>query len=134
MPVALGRVLVVDDYPVIRQLIRVILELDGFEVVTVADGAECMDTVPWFRPDVITLDMAMPGMDGPRTVRALRENPRTVHLPLVQVSAAVETYIPVDVDAVVAKPFEPAELAGHVRRLARTGRPHGVQPANSLAG
>jgi len=50
-----GRILVVDDNKVIRQLIRVNLELEGFEVVTAADGAECLDVVHHVRPDVVTL-------------------------------------------------------------------------------
>ena len=57
VPGASGRVLVVDDNKVIRQLIRVNLELEGFEVVTAADGAECLDVVHQVRPDVITLDV-----------------------------------------------------------------------------
>lgn len=116
-----GRVLVVDDNKVIRQLIKVNLELEGFEVVTANDGAECLDVVHRVRPDVITLDVVMPRLDGFGAVAQLRADPRTRHLPLAIVSACtqheVEAGMLAEVDAFLAKPFEPAELVRVVRRL-----------------
>lgn len=124
-----GRVLVVDDNKVIRQLIRVNLELEGFEVVTAADGAECLDVVNQARPDVVTLDVVMPRLDGLRTAARLRSDPRTRNLPIVIVSACtqyeVESGLEVGVDAFLAKPFEPAELLGIVRQLMELGRDGG---------
>ncbi|WSP74203.1 response regulator [Streptomyces sp. NBC_01236] len=121
MPGASGRVLVVDDNKVIRQLIRVNLELEGLEVVTAADGAECLDVVHQVRPDVVTLDVVMPRLDGLRTAARLRADPRTRNLPLAIVSACtqheVESGLDVGVDAFLAKPFEPAELVRLVRQL-----------------
>ncbi|WP_432191445.1 response regulator [Streptomyces sp. bgisy027] len=121
MPGASGRVLVVDDNKVIRQLIRVNLELEGLEVVTAADGAECLDVVHQVRPDVITLDVVMPRLDGLRTAARLRSDPRTRDLPLAIISACtqyeVDSGLDVGVDAFLAKPFEPAELVNLVRRL-----------------
>ncbi|MGW2743244.1 response regulator [Streptomyces sp. NPDC001450] len=121
MPGASGRVLVVDDNKVIRQLIRVNLELEGLEVVTAADGAECLDVVHQVRPDVVTLDVAMPRLDGLRTAARLRADPRTHDLPLAIISACtqyeVETGLDVGVDAFLAKPFEPAELVRLVKHL-----------------
>ncbi len=125
MPGASGRVLVVDDNKVIRQLIRVNLELEGFEVVTAADGAECLEVVHQVRPDVITLDVVMPRLDGLRTAAMLRADPRTRPLPLLIISACtpyeVETGSEVTVDAFLAKPFEPAELVRTVRGLLECG-------------
>ncbi len=113
--------LVVDDNKVIRQLIKVNLELEGFEVVTANDGAECLDVVGHVCPDVITLDVVMPRLDGFATAAQLRADPRTRGVPLAIVSACtqyeVETGIDAGVDAFVAKPFEPAELVRVVRRL-----------------
>jgi CheY-like chemotaxis protein len=121
VPGASGRVLVVDDNKVIRQLIRVNLELEGLEVVTAADGAECLDVVHQVRPDVVTLDVVMPRLDGLRTAARLRADPRTHHLPLAIISACtqyeVDTGLDVGVDAFLAKPFEPAELVRLVKRL-----------------
>ncbi|MGA4941037.1 response regulator [Streptomyces cinereoruber] len=116
---ASGRVLVVDDNKVIRQLIRVNLELEGFEVVTAADGAECLDVVHRVRPDVVTLDVVMPRLDGIRTAERLRADPRTRHLPVAIISAcgeAADGAAP-GVDAFLAKPFEPTELVRVVRQL-----------------
>ncbi|MFJ8188974.1 response regulator [Streptomyces sp. NPDC096094] len=121
MPRASGRVLVVDDNKVIRQLIRVNLELEGFEVVTAADGVECLDVVHQVRPDVVTLDVVMPRLDGLRTAARLRADPRTRDLPLAIVSACtqyeVDAGFAAGVDAFLSKPFEPAELVGLVRQL-----------------
>ncbi|MFJ9901685.1 response regulator [Streptomyces sp. NPDC101152] len=121
VPGASGRVLVVDDNKVIRQLIRVNLELEGLEVVTAADGAECLDLVHQVRPDAVTLDVVMPRLDGLRTAARLRSDPRTRDLPLAIISACtpyeVETGLDVGVDAFLAKPFEPAELVRLVQEL-----------------
>ncbi len=125
--------LVVDDNKVIRQLIRVNLELEGIEVVTAADGAECLDVVHQVQPDVVTLDVVMPRLDGLRTAARLRADDRTRDLPLAIVSACtqheVEAGLDVGVDAFLAKPFEPAELVRLVRQLIereRSGVPGGV--------
>ncbi|MDT0434691.1 response regulator [Streptomyces sp. NPDC005840] len=126
MPGASGRVLVVDDNKVIRQLIRVNLELEGFEVVTAADGAECLDVVHQVRPDAVTLDVVMPRLDGLRTAARLRSDPRTHDLPLAIISACtpfeVDSGLDVGVDAFLPKPFEPAELVRLVTRLVHSRR------------
>ncbi|MFE0257760.1 response regulator [Streptomyces sp. NPDC059010] len=137
--------LVVDDNKVIRQLIRVNLELEGLEVVTAADGAECLDVVHQVRPDVVTLDVVMPRLDGLRTAARLRSDPRTRDLPLAIISACtqyeVDSGLDVGVDAFLAKPFEPAELVSLVRRLierarstGRGGGGQGAEPAGGLSG
>ena len=118
-----------DDNKVIRQLIRVNLELEGFEVVTAADGAECLEVVHRVRPDVITLDVVMPRLDGLRTAARLRADPRTRALPLLIVSACGPREVgcgsEVVVDGFLAKPFEPAELVRSVRRLLERVRAEG---------
>ncbi|MFF4473173.1 response regulator [Streptomyces sp. NPDC001599] len=121
MPRASGRILVVDDNKVIRQLIRVNLELEGFEVVTAGDGAECLEVVHQVRPDAVTLDVVMPRLDGLRTAARLRADPRTRDLPIAIVSACtqyeVDAGFAAGADAFLSKPFEPAELVGLVRQL-----------------
>ncbi|MEU3629972.1 MULTISPECIES: response regulator [Streptomyces] len=116
-----GRVLVVDDNRVIRQLIRVNLELEGFEVVTAADGAECLEVVHQCRPDMVTLDMVMPRLDGLSTAARLRADERTRHLPVAIISACDEAEVAsgleAGVDAFLSKPFEPARLVQMVRGL-----------------
>ncbi|OOQ48520.1 hypothetical protein AFM16_26225 [Streptomyces antibioticus] len=118
--------LVVDDNKVIRQLIRVNLELEGLEVVTASDGAECLDVVHQVRPDVVTLDVVMPRLDGLRTAARLRSDPRTRDLPLAIISACtqyeVETGLEAGVDAFLSKPFEPHQLVALVKQLLTEGR------------
>ncbi|WP_277440125.1 response regulator [Streptomyces sp. SPB162] len=125
MPGISGRVLVVDDNKVIRQLIRVNLELEGFEVVTAADGAECLDIVHRVQPDVITLDVVMPRLDGLRTAARLRSDARTRGIRIAIVSACtqleVERGVAAGVDAFLGKPFEPSDLVNMVRLLALGG-------------
>jgi CheY-like chemotaxis protein len=121
-----GRVLVVDDSDVIRTLICVNLELEGFEVVTAVDGQDALDKVHEAAPDVMTIDVKMPRLDGFDTVARLRADPRTSGLKVAMVTAcAQESDIrrgrEVGVDAYVTKPFDPATLVRTVRDL--VGRP-----------
>jgi CheY-like chemotaxis protein len=117
------RVLVVEDDDVIRQLITVNLELEGFEVVSAVDGQEALDRVIELAPDVITLDVMMPRLDGWTTATRLRENPDTAHIKVVLLSArAQEADLQrgekIGVDAYLTKPFDPDELVNVVRDLA----------------
>jgi DNA-binding response OmpR family regulator len=118
------RVLVVEDDDVIRQLITVNLELEGFEVFTAVDGQDALDKVIEVDPNVITLDVMMPRLDGWATAAMLRENPETKHMKIVLLSArAQEADIrrgeSLGVDAYLTKPFDPDELIDVVRRLGR---------------
>ena len=117
------RVLVVDDDAVIRQLVSVNLELEGFEVFTAEDGQDALDKVIEVNPVVITLDIMMPRMDGWETAARLREDERTSHIKVVLLSArAQEADLRrgkgLGVDAYLTKPFDPDELIDTVRRLA----------------
>ena len=123
MSIALGRVLVVDDDEVIRQLITVNLELEGFEVTTAVDGQDCLDKVKDVQPAVVTLDLMMPRMDGWEAATRLRADPDTAGLRLILLSAlAQESDLQrgraIGVDAYLTKPFDPDELIATVRRLA----------------
>ncbi|MBA3308940.1 MAG: response regulator [Nocardioidaceae bacterium] len=115
--------LVVDDSDVIRSLIVLNLELDGFQVHQASDGQECLDVVRDLRPRVITLDVAMPGLDGFATLARLRADPATAHIPIVMVTARAQGTdlargAELGVDAYVTKPFEPMHLVETVRSLA----------------
>ena len=123
MPSSLGRVLVVDDDDVIRQLITVNLELEGFEVATAVDGQDCLDKVKDVRPDVVTLDIMMPRLDGWEAAGRLRADPDTAGIKVVLLSARaqeadLERGSRIGVDAYLTKPFDPDELIATVRRLA----------------
>ena len=129
------RVLVVDDSDAIRRLIVVNLELEGYDVRTAVDGEQALEVVESWRPDVITLDVVMPRLDGLGTVGRLRLDPGTWNIPLVVVSASVVggRELPEGVDAVMAKPFEPADLVILVRQLCEERRREAVQLAKRLA-
>jgi CheY-like chemotaxis protein len=120
---SLGRVLVVDDDDVIRQLITVNLELEGFEVSTAVDGQDCLDKVKAVDPAVVTLDIMMPRLDGWEAASRLREDPETANVKVVLLSARaqeadLERGSRIGVDAYLTKPFDPDELIATVRRLA----------------
>jgi CheY-like chemotaxis protein len=119
------RVLVVDDEAIIRQLIVINLELEGFEVYTAADGVEAIAKARAVRPDVITLDVMMPNLDGWATAQQLRADPDTRDVRIVFISARGR---PGDVsrglqlgEAYLTKPFDPDEVVEAVRRLAGQG-------------
>ena len=123
MTQGLGRVLVVDDDEVIRQLIAVNLQLEGFEVFTAVDGQDCLDRVEKIKPDVITLDVMMPRLDGWVTATQLRRNPSTAGIRVVLITARAQEDDKdrgrqVGVDAYLTKPFDPAEMIRVVRELA----------------
>jgi CheY-like chemotaxis protein len=119
----LGRVLVVDDDEVIRQLIAVNLTLEGFDVVTAVDGQDCLDKVSDAQPDVITLDVMMPRLDGWVTATQLRNNPLTAGIKVVLITARAQEDDrdrgrQIGVDAYLTKPFDPAEMIRVIRELA----------------
>jgi CheY-like chemotaxis protein len=118
------RVLVVDDSDTIRALIALNLQLEGFEVHEARDGQECLDIVEEVGPDVITMDVAMPRLDGFGAAARLRQRPRTADIPIVIVTARaqgsdVSRGEELDVAAYVTKPFEPGFLVDVVRSVAR---------------
>ena len=82
--------LVVDDDEVIRRLIAVNLQLEGFEVETAVDGQDCLEKVTEIDPDVITLDVMMPRLDGWETAVQLRKSPETAHIKVVLITARAQ--------------------------------------------
>jgi DNA-binding response OmpR family regulator len=119
-----GRVLVVDDSSVIRDLIAVNLELEGFAVDVAEDGEAALEHVARRRPDLVTLDVVMPRLGGFETAARLRGDPETARIPIVIVTARasaadLERGEEIGVDGYLTKPFEPAELVALVSRLVR---------------
>ena len=123
MTQVLGRVLVVDDDEVIRRLIAVNLQLEGFDVETAVDGQDCLDKVAEIAPDVITLDVMMPRLDGWETAVQLKKSPDTAHIKVVLITARAQEADKtrgslVGADAYLTKPFDPDEMIRMVRELA----------------
>lgn len=118
----MGRVLVVDDDEVIRRLITVNLELEGYETATACDGQDCLERIHEIAPDLVTLDVKMPRLDGFVTASRLRGDAGLASLRIVMISAcAQESDLArgdeVGVDAYLTKPFDPAELIRTVHTL-----------------
>ena len=116
------RVLVVDDTASVRELIRVNLALEGFEVHVAVDGQEALDLVDQLSPDLITMDVVMPRLDGLAAATRLKTDPATAAIPIVMVTARAQTADrergrQAGVDAYVTKPFDPGELVDTVRSL-----------------
>jgi DNA-binding response OmpR family regulator len=115
-------VLVIDDEAPIRLLCRVNLEAEGMEVLEAADGPSGLEKARSERPDVILLDVMMPGLDGWRVAEELLDDQRTRGIPIVFLTARAELRDRargLDLGGVdyVTKPFNPIELAPLVRAL-----------------
>jgi DNA-binding response OmpR family regulator len=116
------RVLVVDDEAPIRLLCRVNLEAEGMSVLEAADGASGLELARDEQPDVVLLDVMMPGLDGWRVAEELLDDERTSRIPIIFLTARAEfrdRARGLDIGGVdyVTKPFNPLELAQLVRDL-----------------
>ncbi|MBA2359843.1 MAG: response regulator [Actinobacteria bacterium] len=116
------KVLIVDDEAPIRLLCRVNLEAEGMEVVEAADGIAGVDAALAERPDVILLDVMMPGMDGWQVAERLVEEDSTSQIPLIFLTARAELRdrargLELGGVEYITKPFNPVELASVVERL-----------------
>jgi len=115
-------VLIADDEAPIRLLCRVNLEADGMNVIEAADGRSAIEQAQRESPDVILLDVMMPGLDGWQVAEALHGDPRTRGLPIIFLTARAELRdrargIELGGVDYVTKPFNPIELAALVRDL-----------------
>ncbi len=110
------RILIADDEAEIRDLLRLYLEKDGYEVLEAADGLETMERVKKEEPDLLLLDIMMPGLDGYRVLRNVRENS---NIPVIMLSAKgtnTDKILGLDLgaDDYITKPFEPLEAVARV--------------------
>lgn len=123
MAQALERILYVEDEPDIQAVARLALEnLGGFIVEVCSSGKEALNKVDSFKPDLILLDVMMPGMDGPTTLGELRKLPACVATPVVFMTAKVQPqevaqYMSLGAINVIPKPFDPMTLADTVRDI-----------------
>ena len=116
------RVLVIDDEAPIRLLCRVNLEAEKMTVLEAADGPSGLEKARAEAPDVVLLDVMMPGLDGWRVAEELLDDPRTASIPIVFLTARAELRDRargIDLGGIdyVTKPFNPVELAPLVRNL-----------------
>jgi two-component system alkaline phosphatase synthesis response regulator PhoP len=118
---AVTTILVADDEPQIVRLVRDYLEHGGFAVVTAADGPSALRTARTTRPDLVVLDLGLPGLDGLDVARALR---REGEVPIIMLTARSEESdklvgLELGADDYVTKPFSPKELVARVRAVLR---------------
>jgi len=126
----LSRILYVEDEPDIQQVARMALEMvGGYTVHVCSSGQEAVDTAAEFAPDLILLDVMMPGMDGPTTLKALREISSLALTPVAFMTAKVQPneiqeYIDLGAISVIPKPFDPMTLSAQVAEVwqARDGQ------------
>jgi two-component system phosphate regulon response regulator PhoB len=115
-------ILIADDDPDIRDLVSFKLEQAGFEVTAVDNGLAALASAREFPPDMIVLDVMMPGMSGIDVCRELRGSPPTATLPIILLTARaqegdVEVGFGVGADDYVVKPFSPRELVSRVEAV-----------------
>jgi DNA-binding response OmpR family regulator len=118
---AAPRILLVDDDPVIVRLLQINFRLEGYDVDTASRGEQALEKVRAHRPDVILLDVMMPGIDGWEVCRQLKETPGAKDIPVIFLSARAQAEdrhrgYALGVDEYVTKPFDPAHLVQIVRR------------------
>jgi two-component system, OmpR family, response regulator MtrA len=127
-----SRVLVVDDDPALAEMLTIVLRGEGFDTAVVGDGTRALPAVRELRPDIVLLDLMLPGMNGIDVCRAIRSESG---VPIVMLTAKSDT---VDIvlglesgaDDYVVKPFKPKELVARIRaRVRRTEN----EPAEQLA-
>jgi CheY-like chemotaxis protein len=117
-----ARILIADDDPSSRELLRSILESSGYEVVEAEDGVQVMERAPDFAPDLVILDIQMPNMDGLAAAKALRNIPSFEKTPIVALTAASSRLLPAEISqsgftSYLVKPIGPARLRQHISDL-----------------
>jgi CheY-like chemotaxis protein len=117
------RILIIDDEEDIRAVAALSLEtVAGWEVVVANSGAQGLARALEHQPDAVLLDVMMPGMDGPTTFRELRKNPATAHIPVLLLTAKVQSsdqrrFADLGVEAVLLKPFDPLTLSTQIANV-----------------
>ena len=123
MPKTLATILYVEDEPDIRAVAQMALEaVGGFTVIACASGAEALAAAPAAAVDLLLLDVMMPGMDGPSTLKALRDLPGCAGTPVIFMTAKVQAaeiaqYRELGALDVIHKPFDPMELSAQISSI-----------------
>jgi CheY-like chemotaxis protein len=115
------RILLIDDEAPLRRVTQLTLKITaGWEVLTASSGLEGLNQAELEQPDAILLDLMMPEMDGIVTLKELRKNPATQHIPVILLTAKVQVNAQLQlqqlrVSAVLIKPFDPEHLVGQIK-------------------
>jgi CheY-like chemotaxis protein len=122
------KILTIEDTADIRRLIRMTLEFQGYDVLEAADGPQGLALARAHKPDLILLDVMMPGVDGLGVARSLSDDPVLRRIPIIMLSAMgaardIDAALQAGVKAYLVKPFSPRELLDKVGRLIGAVRP-----------
>ena len=114
--------LVEDDEHIAFVTVMSLEEIGDFEVMHFDGGQAALDGFDSFAPQIVLMDVMMPGMDGPETLSRLRQNPKAKGIPVVFMTAKAQThevkaYLEMGAAGVIIKPFDPMTLSDHVRRF-----------------
>ncbi len=126
-------VLVVDDEPDIRLILQARLEAAGYRVETAGNGLEALNRIRTQPPDLVILDLMLPGMDGFAVCAMLKRDQRFSHIPIVILSARSQvqdkkTGASLGADAYITKPFQPQELLSTIEQLIEQRTPAAPEP------
>jgi two-component system alkaline phosphatase synthesis response regulator PhoP len=117
------KIMTVDDEGNLIELVKAILEAEGYEVITASNGKECLEKLKTVKPDLILLDMMMPGMSGRETCEMIRKDPKTKNLKVAFVTVARFSEVGKDIlkklNAVdyITKPFDNKDLVKRVKKI-----------------
>lgn len=116
------KVLIVEDDPDARKVLSLILKLDGYQIHTAPGGQEAITLLDDLTPDLILLDVMMPGMDGYQVCHWVRENPATAQVPVVMLSGkadpeSVAHGLEVGADEYLSKPITPSNLTTRLKTV-----------------
>jgi len=124
------KILIVDDEPLMHVLYKKHLEREGFELLTARDGIEAANIVAETRPDLIVMDMLLPGLDGMSVICELRQTEAIRDVPIIVMTANVTHYETMTkqakirgADAFLTKPLSPAKLVAEVQRVLQSASP-----------
>ncbi len=120
-----SRILVVEDQPDVAQLIEVVLRSEGHTVAVAPDGAQGLMMSRDWKPDLILMDIMLPGVDGGTLISRLRQEAETVNLPIIAMSASRtlrDRSEELEADALLSKPFDVDALLVQVQFLLSRGR------------
>jgi DNA-binding response OmpR family regulator len=128
--VSQARVLVVDDEPMIREVLARYLEKDGFAVDTASDGAEALEAFEAGRPDLVLLDLMLPRVDGLEVFRRIRAQAQTAVIMITAKGGETDRVVGLELgaDDYITKPFSPREVVARARTVLRRSRPDAPAP------
>ena len=122
----MGTILIVEDYDDVRRMLKVLLEFEEFQVMEAATGSEALEAIKKQPPDVILMDLALPGFDGFETIRRIRATDGFQNTPIIVLTAytapsSYETALSAGSNYFMAKPIDFDELAALLKRIMSGG-------------